>query len=145
MSNTGSERLENAKTDANGDSDICADCDRRFLEKRGLNQHLRSCYLKNKITEIQTSYEKNKDDANAQTSDDSNNEIPDISTPSLRHKLGSYQDCLFERISRLRKNSILEERSIFIAIWTSRKEFQRWNFQTDERVDTRFAIKSCRF
>ena len=103
MSKTGSERLANAKTDANGDSHICADCERRFLKKRGLNQHLRSCYLKNKITEVQTSYEKNEDDANDQTSDDSNNEIPDISTPSLRHKLDSYQDCLFERNISLAK------------------------------------------
>ena len=51
--------------------------------------------------------------------------------------------CLRE-ISRLRKNSILEEKSIFITIWTSRKEFHRWNFQTDERVDTSVAIKSYR-
>ena len=44
-------------------------------------------------------------------------------------------------ISRLQKNSILEEKSISITMWTSRKEFHRLNFQTDERVDTQSTIK----
>ena len=97
MSNTGSDRLPKASTDANGDSHICAECDRRFRTNRGLNRHLRSCYLKNKMTNVQTSYERNEDDAKDQTSDDSNIEIPDISTLSLRYKWGNYQDYLFER------------------------------------------------
>ena len=42
MSNTGSDRLVNASTDANGDSHICNKCDRRFRASRGLNQHVRS-------------------------------------------------------------------------------------------------------
>ena len=42
MSNTGSDRLVNARTDANGDSHICNKCDRRFRASRGLNQHVRS-------------------------------------------------------------------------------------------------------
>ena len=62
MSNTGSDRLANAGTN------------------RGLNQHLRSCYLKNKITDIQILYERKKGEGNDQTSDDSNKEIPDTST-----------------------------------------------------------------
>ena len=41
MSNTGSNRLTNTSTDANGDSHICAECDRRFCMNRGLNEHLR--------------------------------------------------------------------------------------------------------
>ena len=86
MSNTGSDRLANASTDANGDSHICAECNRRFRTNRDLNQHRRLCYLKNKITHVQTPYERNEGDANDQTSDDLNIEIPDISTPSLRYK-----------------------------------------------------------
>ena len=34
MSNTGSDRLANASTDANGDSHVCAECDRRFRTNR---------------------------------------------------------------------------------------------------------------
>ena len=89
MSNTGSDRLANASTDANGDSHVCAECDRSFRTNRGLNQHLkhlRSCYLKNKITDVQTPYERKEDEANDQTSDDSNIEVHDISTPSLRYE-----------------------------------------------------------
>ena len=56
----------------------------------GLNQHLRLCYLKNKITNVQIPYERNKDNANDQTPDDSNIEISDISTPSLRYKWDNY-------------------------------------------------------
>ena len=51
-----------------------------------LNQHLRSCYRKKKITDVQTRYEINENDENDQTSDYSNIEIPDISAPSLRYK-----------------------------------------------------------
>ena len=94
MSNTGSDRLTNASTDANRDSHICAKCGQRFCINRGLTQHLRSCYLNNKITDVQTPYEKNEDKANNQLSDDSNIEIPDISTPSLRYKCYNYQDYL---------------------------------------------------
>ena len=54
------------------------------------------CYLKNKITDVQTPYERMEDEANDQTSDDSNIEIQDISTQSLRFKWGNYQDYLFE-------------------------------------------------
>ena len=75
MSNTGSDRLANASTDANGDSYVCAECDRRFPTNRGLNQHLRSCCLKNKITDVQTPYETKEDEANDKTYDDSNAEI----------------------------------------------------------------------
>ena len=75
MSNTGSDKLANASTDANGDSHVCAECDRRFRTNRGLNQHLRLCYLKNKITDVQTTYERKEDKANDQTSDDSHFEI----------------------------------------------------------------------
>ena len=67
-----------------------------FLYKQRLNQHLRLCYLKNKITDVQTPYERMEDEANDQTSDDSNIEIQDISTQSLRFKWGNYQDYLFE-------------------------------------------------
>ena len=97
MSNTGSDRLANASTDANGDSHVCAKCDRCFLKNRGLNQHLRSCYLKSKITGVQTPYGRKEDEANGQTSDDPNIEIQDISTLSLRYIWGNYQDYLFER------------------------------------------------
>ena len=83
MSNTGSDRLANTSTDTNGDSHGCADCDRRFRTNRGLNQHLRLCYLKNKSTDVQTPYERKEDEANNQKSDDSNIEIQNISTPSL--------------------------------------------------------------
>ena len=54
MSNTGPDRLANASADANGDSHICADCDRRFRTSKRLNQHFRFCYLKNKISDAQT-------------------------------------------------------------------------------------------
>ena len=74
MSNTESEQLADASTDANGDSHICAECNRHFRTNRGLN----------KITDAQTPYDRNEDDDKDQTSDDSNIEIPDISTPSLR-------------------------------------------------------------
>ena len=97
MSNTGSDKLANASTDANGDSHVCAECDRRFRTNRGLNQHLRLCYLKNKITDVQTPYERKEDKANDQTSGDSNIGIHDILTPSLQYKWGNYQDYLFER------------------------------------------------
>ena len=70
MSNTGFDRLVNASTDVKGDSHVCTECDRCFRTNRGLNQHLRSCYLKKKIADAQTPYEKNEDDTNDQTSDD---------------------------------------------------------------------------
>ena len=57
-----------AGTDANEDYHICADNDRHFRTKNGLHQHLRSCYLRNKITDVQRAYS-NEDDANDQTSD----------------------------------------------------------------------------
>ena len=125
MSNTGSDSLANTSTDANRDSHVRVKCDRRF------NQHLRSCYLKNKIIDVQTPsernqtpYERNKDEANNQTSDDSNIEIPDISTLSLRYKWGNYQDYLFERNLSLAYEKI-GRISIFITIWTNRREFHR--------------------
>ena len=68
------------------------DCDRRFRTNRGMNRHLRSCYLKNKITDVQAPYKRNEDEANDQPLDDSNIDIPDISTPSMLYKWGSYQD-----------------------------------------------------
>ena len=71
MSNTGSNRLVNASTDVNGDSPLCVEYDRRFRTIRGFNQHYRSCYLKNRITDVQTPYERKEDDANDETSDDS--------------------------------------------------------------------------
>ena len=64
---------------------------------RGSTQHLRSCYLKNNITDVQTPYERNEHEANHQTCDDLNIEILDISTPSLQYKCGNYQDYLFQR------------------------------------------------
>ena len=97
MSNTGFDRLANASTDADREPYICGECDRRFRTNRGLNQHFRSCYLKNKITNVQTPYKRNEDETNDQIPDDSNIAIPDISTPSLRYKWGNYQDYLFER------------------------------------------------
>ena len=97
MSNTGSDRSANASTDANGGSHVCAECNQRFRTNRGLNQHFRSCYLKNKINDVQKPYEKKKDGANDQTSDDSNIEIQDIPAQSLRYKWGNHQDYLFER------------------------------------------------
>ena len=48
--------------------------------------------MKNKITNVQTQYKRKEDEANDQTSDDSNIEIQDISTQSLRYKWGNYQD-----------------------------------------------------
>ena len=93
MSSTGSSRLANASTDANGNSHISAECDRCFCTNRGLNQHVRSGYLKKKslmfkhhMKEIKT-MQKIKHLI----------EIPDISTPSLRYKWGNYQEYLFER------------------------------------------------
>ena len=86
MSNTGSDRLANASTDANGDSHVRAEYYQPFRTNRGLNQHLRSCYRKKKTTDVQTPYERKEDEANDQTSDDSNIEVHDISTPSLRYK-----------------------------------------------------------
>ena len=53
---------------------------------RDLNQRLISCYLNNKITDVQALYERNKDDEKDQTPEDSNIEIPDISTPSLPYR-----------------------------------------------------------
>ena len=98
MSNTGSDRLANTSTDPNGDSHVCAEYGRRFQRSnRGLNQHLRSCYLKNKITDVQAPYERKEDKANDQTSGDSNSGIHDILTLSLQYKWGNYQDYLFER------------------------------------------------
>ena len=88
MSNTRSDRFANSSTDANGDFHICVECDRHFCTNRGHNQHLRLCYLKNKIIDVQTPYERNEDDATDQTPDDSNTEIPDNSTYDilLRYK-----------------------------------------------------------
>ena len=88
MSNTRSDRFANSSTDANGDFHICVECDRHFCTNRGRNQHLRLCYLKNKIIDVQTPYERNEDDANDQTPDDSNIEIPGNSTSDilLRYK-----------------------------------------------------------
>ena len=94
MSNTGSEKLAYASRDTNGDSHVCTECDWRFLTNRGLNQHPRLCYLKEKITDVQTPYERTEGEANDQTSDDSNIEIQDISTQSLRYKWGNYQGYL---------------------------------------------------
>ena len=63
--------------------------------------------------DVQTPYERKEDEKNDLVSDNSNIEIPDISTPSLRYKWGNYKViCFFH----LRKNSILEEKSIFITI-----------------------------
>ena len=97
MSNTGSNRLANASTDVNGDSPLCVEYDRRFRTIRGFNQHYRSCYLKNRITDVQTPYERKEDEADDETSDDSNIGMQDISNPSLRYKWANYQDYLFER------------------------------------------------
>ena len=83
LAGTDVQDITNTSTDSNGHSHICVQCGRRFRTKRGLNQHLRSCYLKNKITDVQTPYERNEDDAKDQTSDDSNTEIADISNPPL--------------------------------------------------------------
>ena len=63
--------------------------------------------------DVQTPYERKEDEKNDLVSDNSNIEIPDISTPSLRYKWGNYKVICF---SHLRKNSILEEKSIFITI-----------------------------
>ena len=41
-------------------SHICTKRNQSFRTNRGLNQHLRSCYLKNKITDVQIAYEKMK-------------------------------------------------------------------------------------
>ena len=79
MSNTESDRLANANTNANGDSHIRADC---FSTNRGLNQHLRLCYLKKKTANAPPPYKRNKSDVNDQTPEDSNTGISDISTPS---------------------------------------------------------------
>ena len=97
MSNTGFNRLVNTSTDANEDSRICADCNQRFHTNRSLNQHVRSCYLKNKNPDFQTPYERNKGNANDQTPEHSNIETCDSSAPSLRYKWGKHQDYLFER------------------------------------------------
>ena len=71
MSNTGSHRLVNASTDASGDSHIRTDSDRSFRTNRALNnKYLRSYYLKNRITDVQTPYEWREDDANDQISED---------------------------------------------------------------------------
>ena len=83
LAGTDVQDITNTSTDSNGHSHICVQCGRRFRTKRGLNQHLRSCYLKNKITDVQAPYERNEDDAKDQTSDDSNTEIADISNPPL--------------------------------------------------------------
>ena len=107
MSNTGSDRLTNASTDANGYSHISAERDRRFRTKRCLNQHLRLCYLKNKVTDIQTPYDRNEDDAKDQTSDDSNIEIFDIPTPLQLCKWGNHQDYLFQRNLSLTSKKIV--------------------------------------
>lgn len=56
MSNAGSERLTNASRDANGDSSICASVADLSHMNRGSTQHLRSYYLKNNITDVQTPY-----------------------------------------------------------------------------------------
>ena len=141
MSNTGPERLANASTDANGVSYICAKCDRHFLTNGGLNQQLRACYLKNKISDVQTLYKTKKDEANDQKTDDSNIEIPEISTSLLQYKWDNYQDYLSER-NRLQKNDLLEGKSIFITIWTTKGFIAE--ISNYERVDTRVAIKRCR-
>ena len=63
--------------------------------------------------DVQTPYERKEDEKNDLVSDNSNIEIPDISTPSLWYKWANYKViCFFH----LRKNSILEEKSIFITI-----------------------------
>ena len=90
MSNTGSDKFTNATTNANGDFHICDEFDWRSCTNRGFNEHLRSCYLKKKITYVQSPHERNEGDRNDQTSDDSNIEIPHISTPSLRYKWANY-------------------------------------------------------
>ena len=96
MSNTESDKFTNTTTDANGDSHVCDEFDWRFSTNRAFNEHLRSCYLKKKITDVQSPHERNQGDRNDQTSD-SNIEISDISTPSLRYKWANYQDYLCER------------------------------------------------
>ena len=94
----GSNRLANPSTAANGESHIYIKCDWRFsTKKKSLNQHISSCHLKNKLTDVETPYKRNEDDASNQTSDDSNIEFSDISIPSLQYKWGSYQDYLIER------------------------------------------------
>ena len=137
MSNTGSDRL------AYVDSHICPNCDRIFCRSRGLNQHLRSCYPKNKITDVQTPYERYKDDAN--TWRFKYWDFRYLSSITLI-KIGQLSRLfVWEKfISGLRKNSILEEKYIFITIWRSRKKFHRWNFQTDNWVDTRVTFKRYR-
>ena len=46
--------------------------------------------MKKKITYVQSPHEGNEGDRNDQASDDSNIEIPHISTPSLQHKWANY-------------------------------------------------------
>ena len=116
MSNTGSDRSANASTDANGGSHVCAECNQRFRTSRGLNQHFRSCYLKNKINDVQKPYEKKKDGANDQTSDDSNIEIQDITAQSLRYKWGNHQDYLFERNLSLTYEKIVYWKKILFLL-----------------------------
>ena len=55
-----------------------------------------------------------EDEANDQTSDDSNIEIQDISTQSLRYKWGYYQDYLFERnLSLAYKKVVYWKKNLF--------------------------------
>ena len=67
-----------------------------FRYKQSLNQHLKSCYLKKKITDVQTPYERKKDEARSNIwwlkYWDSG-----YFNPSLRYKWGNYQNFLFER------------------------------------------------
>ena len=97
---------------------ICAECDVRFRKNRGLNQHFRSCYLQKKITDAQTPYERNEGDAKDQTSDDSNIEITETSTPSLRYKWGF---CL-QKSGQVGK-SFIDEISRLVNEWIHESPF----------------------
>ena len=81
MSNAGSDRLANASTDANGDSHVYADSDRRFRKNRGLNTLGNVIWRKKSLMFKHYLYESNKVDANDETPEDSNIEIPNVSTP----------------------------------------------------------------
>lgn len=131
----------NTGSDANGDSHICADCDRHFRQNRGNNQHLISCsnssslIFKHHWKEIKTLQM-----------------IEHLRIQILRFYIFQLHHCNINgaviKIFCLRKiylslriNSILEEKPIFITIWTSGKELHRWNFQINDRLDTRIATK----
>ena len=113
MSNTRFDRLASASTDANGHFHICADCHQRVRTNRDLNQRLISCYLKNKITNVQALHERNKDDENDQTPKDSNIEIPDISTPSLPYRAIIKIICLREIYLSLTKKIVYWQKNLF--------------------------------